>query len=416
MNIILLLVLFILVASCALDLFVNGLNLRHLTPDLPGEFEGWYDAEKYKKSQQYLKDNTGFGMAEHSVLTFASIIFILAGGFNWIDQAARFFHFGPVLTGLIFAGLFMLIAELMLIPFSAYKTFVIEENYNFNRTTVRTFILDILKSTLLTAVLGGIAFSGIIWFFSAAGTWAWLFCWAGMTLFQLFIVFIAPVVILPLFNRFTPLEDSELKTAIETYARTQSFKIKGIFVMDGSQRSTKSNAMFTGFGPYRRIVLFDTLIKKHSVDELVSVLAHEMGHYKKNHVLKSITLSILSTGLMFYLLSLLIEYQPLFDAFRMTHTSIYASLFLFAFLFVPVDMIISIFSNWVSRRHEFEADAYTVNTFQKPEAMISALKRLSVDNLSNLTPHPLKVFVSYSHPPVMKRIQAIRNAIGEETT
>ena len=411
MNIFLLLVLFILIAACVLNLIVNGLNLRHCKPELPSEFEGYYNTDKYKKSQQYLRDKTGFGMASHGVLTVAMIIFILTGGFNWIDQIARAFHFGQICTGLIFAGMLMLIAELMMIPFSAYETFVIEENYGFNRTTVRTFVLDIFKSMILFVFIGGLAFSICILLFEIGGTWAWVYCWAGLTVFQLLVSFIAPVVIMPLFNRFTPLEPCELRNAIETYARAQKFKIKGVFIMDSSKRSTKANALFTGFGKYRRIVLFDTLIKDYSTNELVSVLAHEMGHYKKKHIVKMITLAILSSGLMFYLLSLLIEYQPLFNAFKMSHTSIYASFVLFSFLYLPVETIISTFSNWVSRRHEFQADAYAVETFKKPESMISALKRLSVDNLSNLTPHPIKVFISYSHPPILKRIQSIRSLL-----
>ncbi len=408
MNVFLLIVLFILVAVCALDIFVNWLNIRYLSTVLPGEFEGCYDADKYKRSQQYLKDKTSFGIVHNVTVTLLSIIFILAGGFNWIDQAARSFHFGSVLTGLMFAGMLVLISHVVLIPFSAYETFVIEENYGFNRTTVRTFILDILKSLLLIAILGGLAYAGIIWLFEAAGSLAWLYCWVGMTLFQLFILFLAPVVILPLFNRFIPMEPGPLKEAIESYAKVQDFKMKGVFTMDGSKRSTKSNAMFTGFGKYRRIVLFDTLIQKLSVMELVSILAHEVGHYKKKHILKNMGLSILFTGLMFFLLSFLIDCRPLFEAFRMTESSVYAGLFLFGFLYVPVDIVISVFNNWISRRFEDEADSYAVTSAGNAEAMISALKRLSVDHLSNLTPHPFKVFVSYSHPPVLQRIQAIR--------
>ncbi len=339
--------------------------------------------------------------------------FILAGGFNLVDRWARNFHLGPISTGLVFAGALLLAFQIIHLPFSAYHTFVIEEKYGFNRTTVRTFILDILKSWLLVALIGGAAFSGILWFFGKAGNPAWLYCWMAITLFQIFLLFIAPVVIMPLFNKFIPLEEGELKKAIEDYAKSQEFKMKGVFKMDGSKRSTKSNAFFTGFGKFRRIVLFDTLIEKHAVDELVSVLGHEIGHYKKKHIPKSMLISIATTGLMFFILSLFINNPGLFAAFQMEKTSIYASLFFFAFLYVPISMIFSILTNVLSRKHEYEADAYVVSTYRRPEAMITALKKLSVDNLSNLTPHPLKVFLQYSHPPILERIQAIRRSEEE---
>ena len=225
-------------------------------------------------------------------------------------------------------------------------------------------------------------------------------------------MFIAPVVIMPIFNKFVPLENGELKGAIEDYAKKQGFKMKGVFSMDGSKRSTKSNAFFTGFGRFRRIVLFDTLISKHTTEELVSILAHEMGHYKKKHILKSIIISILSTGLMFYILSIFMNNPALFHAFQMEHISIYASLFFFGFLYAPIEMILSIFGNMLNRRHEYEADAWAVRTYRRPQSMIAALKKLSVDNLSNLTPHPLKVFLSYSHPPVLERIRSIQGFKG----
>jgi len=305
----------------------------------------------------------------------------------------------------------MLASQLLSVPFSVYSTFVIEEKYGFNRTTPKTFILDILKGWILTIILGGIIFSIILWFFDKAGSLAWVYCWLTVVIFQIVVTFFAPIIILPLFNKFHPLEDGELKTAIEEYAQAQKFKLKGIFKMDASKRSTKSNAFFTGFGRYRRIVLFDTLIENQSVEELLSILAHEMGHYKKKHILKSILLSIATTGIMFYILSLFLNNEGLFAAFKMENTSIYASLFFFGFLYTPISMIISIGSKMLSRKHEYEADAYAAQTYRKPESMISALKKLTVDNLSNLTPHPLKVFLTYSHPPVLERIQTLRKMV-----
>jgi len=407
----LLIILTILIGEYLLNLIVDTKNVRYLKTDLPEEFSGYYDREKYRKSQEYLKENTRFGLITDSIATPVTIAFILLGGFNLVDQFARSFHLGTIPTGLIFAGVLMLGSQIVAIPFSIYSTFVIEEKYGFNKTTPRTFVLDILKAWVLTAVIGGILFSAVLWFFKEAGPWAWAYCWIAVTLFQIFLLFVAPVVIMPIFNKFTPLEDGELRAAIEEYAKKQDFKLKGVFTMDGSRRSTKSNAFFTGFGRFRRIVLFDTLIEKQTADELVSVLAHEMGHYKKKHILKSIVISILTTGLMFYILSIFMNNRELFAAFRMQHISIYASLFFFGFLYAPIEIVLSIFGNILSRRHEYEADGYAVATYRKPQSMITALKKLSVDNLSNLTPHPLKVFLTYSHPPVLERIRAIRRLV-----
>ena len=409
-NFFLLLILIIIIGDYILDIVVETLNVRHLSTDLPEEFVGYYDAQKYKQSQEYLKETSRFGIIVESISTPLTIIFILVGGFNIVDTFARTLNQNMIITGLIFAATLMLLSQLLSIPFSIYNIFVIEEKYGFNRTTPKTFILDILKGWFLTLLLGGIMFSIVLWFFDKAGSLAWVYCWITVVIFQIIVTFFAPIIILPLFNKFHPLEEGELKTAIEEYAKSQHFKLKGIFKMDASKRSTKSNAFFTGFGKYRRIVLFDTLIEKHTVDELLSILAHEMGHYKKKHILKSILLSIATTGVMFYILSLFINNKSLFAAFQMENISIYASLFFFGFLYTPLSIIISIGGKILSRKHEFEADAYASKTYKSPEAMISALKKLTVDNLSNLTPHPLKVFISYSHPPVLERIRTLKKS------
>ena len=408
MNIYLVIILIILMGEYFFNLTVEILNLKHLKTTLPNEFNCLYDSDKYKKSQEYLKETTRFGLFTDTLMTFLTISFILAGGFNIIDRISRDFGFGEIITGLIFVAMIMLFMQIINLPLSAYSTFTIEEKYGFNKTTVKTFILDILKGWLLTAVLGGILFSVILWFFGKTGEFAWLYCWTAVTVFQIFVMFIAPVVIMPLFNKFTPIEECELKTTLENYAAKENFKMKGIFTMDGSKRSTKSNAFFTGFGKFRRIVLFDTLIEKHSTDELVSILAHEIGHYKKKHILTHLLTSITTNGIMFYILSFFLDNPGLFEAFKMDHISIYAGLLFFGFLYAPIEMITSIFSSIISRKNEYQADEYSVQTYNKPEAMILALKKLSVDNLSNLTPHPLKVFLSYSHPPVLERIKAIR--------
>ncbi|MBU4304975.1 MAG: M48 family metallopeptidase [Candidatus Omnitrophica bacterium] len=412
MNIYLAVILVIIVLKYVLYLIIDTLNVRFARTSLPQEFQGYYDADKYKKSQSYLRERTFFSLIEETVVTLITVVFILAGGFNVLDNFARDFGSGPIVTGLIFGGGLMFAVQLLNLPFSLYHTFVIEEKYGFNRTTVTTFILDLLKGMLLGAVIGGLAFSGILWFFAETGARAWLFCWMALTLFQFLLIFIAPVVIMPLFNKFVPLEDGDLKHTVEEYAYSQDFKIQGVFKMDGSRRSTKSNAFFTGFGSFRRIALFDTLIERHTTDGLVSVLAHEIGHYKKRHILKSMLFSVMTTGLMFYILSFFLYNKELFAAFKMEQVSLYAGLVFFGFLYAPINMVFSIIGNIFSRRHEYEADRFAVTTYGKPQAFILALKKLSVDNLSNLTPHPLKVFFDYSHPPVLERISAIRKIIG----
>jgi STE24 endopeptidase len=408
MNGYLIFILAVIIVSYILDFFIELLNLKNISSQLPSEFKGTYDDERYKKSQLYLRENTIVGLINKTFFTIIVLVFMLAGGFNYIDQFARGYGVGDIATGLIFTGILVFIFQLLEIPFDIYDTFVIEKKYGFNKTTIKTYILDLIKSIVLAIILGGIIYSCILWFFGKFETWAWLFCWAALIIFQLFLNFIAPVVIMPLFNKFIPLEAGELKNAVENYAHSQKFKMKGLFKMDGSKRSTKSNAYFTGFGKFRRIVLFDTLIEKHTVDELVSVLAHEMGHYKKKHIYKSMFIGIITTGFLFFFLSCFINNPGLFEAFQMQNTSIYASLVFFGFLYAPVMEIISLYGNCMSRRHEYEADAFAVNTGSNPEAMISALKKLSADNLSNLTPHPLMVFLKYTHPPVLKRIERIR--------
>ena len=251
-----------------------------------------------------------------------------------------------------------------------------------------------------------------MWFLDTGGRWAWLYSWIAVTAFELLLIFIAPVVIMPLFNKVTPLEEGELKAAITDYARSQDFKIRDICKMDASRRSAKSNAFFTGLGRYKRIVLFDTLVAKMKTDELVAVLAHEIGHYKHKDIFKGLAVSAASTGLMFFALSFFIYNKDFFAAFKMENISVYAGLFLFTFLYQPVHGLFSIGTNYISRRFETSADRFSVYTYKHPEAMVRALKRLSVDNLTNLTPHPLKVFLSYSHPPVLTRIEAIKERAG----
>jgi len=376
---------------------------------LPEEFKGYYDEEKYRKSQNYLKDKTVFDFINSSFVLVAQLIFIIAGGFNLVDNFARSFGYGEVVSGVIFITVLIVIFNVIKIPFSAYNIFVIEEKYGFNRMTFKTFISDLIKNNILLLVIGLPIFAVIVWFFMFYGQESWLYAAISVILFELLIMFVAPVLIMPLFNKYVPVEDGDLKTELENYAKRENFKMKGLFKMDGSKRSTKTNAFFTGFGRFRRIVLFDTLIAKHTVSELVSVLAHEMGHYKKGHIKKFMIMSFINTFIMFFILSFFIANPDLFEAFSVENISVYASFVFFGFLYTPISMFLSVIQNIMSRKYEYEADRYAVETYKKPEAMIEALKKLSVDNLSNLTPHKFKVFTEYSHPPVLERIKAIKS-------
>lgn len=408
MNGYLIFILAVILIGFALDVVISLLNMQSLKPELPEEFSDVFDDEQYAKSQDYTRATTRFGLLQNCIMTPLTILFILYGGFNWADQVARSLDHGPIVTGLIFTGLLTLISSIAGLPFSVYATFVIEERFGFNKTTVKTFILDIIKSVILGILIGGPILALILWFFETGGPLAWLYCWLIVLAFTLVMQFLAPVLIMPLFNKFEPLQEGELKESITRYANEQQFKMKGVYTMDGSKRSTKLNAFFTGFGKFRRIVFFDTLMEKLSASEIVAVLAHEMGHYKKKHIFKMMAASIIQMGVMFYILSLFLNNQGLFAAFKMEHLSIYASLIFFGFLYSPISMVLGIVSNIFSRRHEYEADAYAATTTSLPDNLISGLKKLSVSNLSNLTPHPVHVFLNYSHPPVLARINALR--------
>ncbi len=408
MNIYFIIILTVLIFEYLLNFIVNKLNIRNASPVLPSEFSDVFDQTKYKTAQNYLKENTNFSIFKDTVFLVLLLSFILLGGFNFVDSFARSFGQGQIIAGLVFAGSLVLLSTLLDIPFSAYKTFVIEEKYGFNKTNIKTFFLDIIKGLLLGAVIGGGVFSFIVWFFLKTGDTAWIYCWAGVVIVQFFLMFMGPVVILPLFNKFVSLEEGPLRKEIQEYAQSQDFALKDIYKVDASRRSSKSNAFFTGIGKNRRIALFDTLIEKHTVSELVSVIAHEIGHYKKKHIFKQMAISIFSLGLMFFILSFFMNNQGLFGAFRTEHLSVYASIIFFMILYTPLNMFFSVVNNIISRKNEFQADKYAVTTYNKPEIFITALKKLSAENLSNLTPHPVKVFLEYSHPPVLERINAIR--------
>ena len=408
MNIYLLIILSALIGEFLLRTLVRVLNLKALDPGLPNEFQGYYDEEKYARSQEYTRVNTRFAFFTTSFDLIVILVFILFGGFNFVDQIIRGFGLSTLPSGLAFFGILFFASDLISTPFSLYQNFVIEEDFGFNKMTLKTFILDKLKGYLLTLALGGVFLTAILFFFEKTGEYGWLYAWGIIGLFMILIQPLFTLVIAPMFNKFTPLEKGELRTAIENYAQKVGFPLSRIDVMDGSKRSAKSNAYFSGFGKQKRIALFDTLLEKHSNDEMVAILAHEVGHYKKHHIKVGILISILHTGLLFWLLSIFIDNPGLFEAFQMKEISVYGGLTFFMILYSPVELVLSVIMNAVSRRNEFQADPYSAKTTEKSEHLISGLKNLSVSNLGNLTPHSLSVLLDHSHPPVLERITALK--------
>ncbi|MCK5582443.1 MAG: M48 family metallopeptidase [Elusimicrobiales bacterium] len=402
------LIITLLFGEYAFSIFIEYLNIKNLSSLLPSEFEGFYNGLKYQKSQEYLKENTGFEFISSSFMLAFTITFILVGGFNYLDVFSRNFGCGEVITGIIFSLTLKFLMDIIDLPFDIYDTFIIEKKYGFNKIKPMIFFTDFLKDWLLTILIGAPILAAIFYIFISLDKNAWLYVWFFIVTTQLILAFLSPIIIMPLFNKFTPLEPGKLKDEIENYAKKHNFKMKGIFVMDGSKRSSKTNAFFTGFGRFRRIVLYNTLIAKHTTQELVSILAHEMGHYKKKHMITFMGISFVSLGLMLFILSLFINNPHLFEAFKMDNLSVYAGIIFFGFIYSPISFVLGIFSNYLSRKHEKEADRYAIETYPKPFAMINALKKLTVENLSNLRPHPLKVFIHYSHPPALERINFIR--------
>src|SRR5712691_4275003 len=410
MNVYAVIVLSTLLLDYTLNLLADFCNLRALRHELPAEFVDVHDAAAYRKSQEYTRVQTRFGILTSTCMLAVTLGFWCAGGFQALDVWVRSWHLGLIWTGLAYIGLLVLGKGLLALPFTLYDTFVIEARFGFNQTTLATFLADLLKGLGLAVALGGPLLAGVMAFLAYAGPYAWVYCWLALTVFTLGLQWLAPTWIMPLFNTFTPLESGTLKDAILGYARTVNFAVEDVFVIDGSRRSSKSNAFFTGLGKHKRIALFDTLIAGHTVPELVAVLAHESGHYKKQHVLRTTVLSIVHMGVMFFLLSVFLTHAGLFQAFYVHQPSVYAGLVFFGMLYTPLALVLSIGLHILSRRHEYEADRFAVNTIEEPVAMVQALKTLSVHNLSNLTPHPFYVFLHYSHPPMLQRLQAIQAA------
>ena len=389
--------------------FSKFLDLKNLSTELPEEFKGYYSQDEYARSQQYLSKNTRFSYIVSSVNLIIILLVIYLGLFNNIDLWVRGLGFSPIITGLLFFGFLFIIQDIISTPFSLYSTFIIEEKFGFNKTSPKTYIIDKIKGYFILTILGGIILSALLYFFETFGTFAWLYAWVVISGFLILIQPLFTLIIAPMFNKFTPLEDGELKQRITDYADKNNFPISRIDVMDGSRRSSKSNAYFSGLGKNKRIALFDTLIEKHSIEELLSIIAHEVGHFKHRHNIKGIVLGVIQSGLMFFILSIFLNNPKLFAAFNMQNLSVYASLLLFSLLYSPVDLIMSFISNNISRKHEFEADAFAKKSIGTEESLIEGLKKLTVTNLGNLSPHFFTVWLNYSHPPVLDRIHALQN-------
>ena len=383
------------------------LDIKNITPTIPSDFKKAYDQEKHILSQDYLKARTRFGLFSSTFSLILIMIVIHSDIFGLLDQFVRGQSDSYILQGLFFIGIIYFFQDIVSLPFSIYHTFVIEERFGFNKTTLNLFIIDKIKGYAIFIVLGSIVIIPILYFFHVYGDIGWLIAWSILTAFMIAVQPLFVHVIAPMFNKFTPLEEGELRSAIEKYTTKVNFPLARIDIMDGSKRSAHSNAYFTGFGKSRRIAIFDTLVEKHSTNEIVSVVAHEVGHYKLKHVLQGTILGIIETGIMLFAFNLIMNDISLFQVFGVSQLSVHAGIVFFSMLYAPVSMFTSIVTTAISRKNEYEADKYSYDTTNDREALVSMLIGLSANNLSHLTPHPLKVFLSYSHPPVIDRIKAV---------
>lgn len=393
----------IIVISFLFDKFLDYINAKKFNDPIPEKLVDVYDEDEYKRSQAYKKTNATFSTLTAIFSLLLTLLFFFLDGFRIIDDFARNFSNNSILVGLLFFGIILIGSDIFSLPFSYYKTFVIEDKFGFNKTTLKTFWLDKIKSWLMSIILGGGLLAIVIWFYEFTGKYFWLYTWAIITAFSIFMNMFYAKLIVPIFNKQKPLEEGELKSAINEYAKKVGFTIDNIFVIDGSKRSTKANAYFSGFGSQKRITLFDTLINDLNTDEIVAVLAHEVGHYKKKHIVFNIITTIILTGLTLYILSLFISSPLLSLALGVSSPSFHIGLIAFGILYSPISEITGLLMNYMSRKFEYQADNYAKETFtSKP--LITSLKKLSKNSLSNLTPHPAYVFVHYSHPTLLQRI------------
>lgn len=397
----------ILIFDYVIDLFLDYLNAKHYNDELPADLQDVYDADEYKKSQDYKLTNYKFGKLSGLFSIALTLSFICFEGFKYVDDYTRTITDNSILIALIFFGIIMIGSDIITTPFSYYQTFVIEEKFGFNKSTKKLFFLDKLKGWLMSAVLGGGILALIIWFFDFAGKDFWLYAWVLVTVFSLFMNMFYAKLIVPLFNKQTPLEEGDLRDKIATYAKTIGFELDNIFVIDGSKRSTKANAYFSGFGSQKRITLFDTLINDLNDDEIVAVLAHEVGHYKRKHIIYNLILSTLVTGFTLWLLSVFISNPMLSEALGVNIPSFHIGMIAFGMLYSPISQITGFFMNSLSRKFEYQADNYAKNTHNSDD-LISSLKKLSKNSLSNLTPHPSYVWFHYSHPSLLQRIKNLK--------
>lgn len=404
---ILYLILGISLISYLFDQALDYLNLKALRTEIPAEIQDFYETEKYQKSLAYQKEQSRFSFLSSAFSFILSFGMLLLGGFGWVDSLLRPFFENQIVLALVFFGIIMIVSDILSIPFQLYSTFVIEEKYGFNKTTIKTFIIDKLKGYALGAIIGGALVAVLIYLVNSIGPNFWI--WFGLitaTLILLINMFYTSL-LLPLFNKLTPLGDGELKTAIEQFSKKVNFPLDNIFVMDGSKRSAKANAFFSGIGKKKKIVLYDTLITNHTTEELVAVLAHEVGHFKKKHIIWSYLISIVQVFFMLFILSKMIFNENLSIAMGGSVQAIHLNLIAFGILFAPISGITGLLMSMLSRKNEFEADAYAKETFDG-NALALALKKLSVDTLSNLYPHPVYVFFHYSHPPLLQRLAALK--------
>lgn len=403
-------ILYIIVAIAAatylFDQLLDYINLKALRTDIPDEVALFYDRSRYVQSLEYHRELTRFSFVSSAFTFLLSMFMLLSGGFGWLDHLLREYADNEILLALLFFGVLMLASDLLTLPFQLYSTFVIEEKYGFNKTTHATFFADKLKGYGLAFVIGAPLLALLIYLIQSIGPLFWIWFAILASAFILFMNMFYTSLILPLFNKLSPLQEGELKSAIQDFARKVDFPLDNIFVIDGSKRSSKANAFFSGLGRKKKIVLYDTLIDKHSTEELVAVLAHEVGHFKKKHIVRGLILSVFQVFFTMYVLSLMVYNTDLSLALGGSQHSIHLNLIAFSILFAPISGITGLFMSMYSRRNEYEADRYARETFSG-SALAKALKKLSVDSLSNLYPHPLYVFFHYSHPPLLKRLEAI---------
>lgn len=393
----------IVIAEFLLDITLRVLNAKASKNPIPRQLAGIYDEEKYKKQQAYSTANRKFGLLSTIVSSATTLSLFAFGGFAWLDSVVRDLTDSEILQTLIFFASLYLVSTMMSIPFSIYSTFVIEQKYGFNRTTPKTFVLDTLKNIVLSMLISGVIISLVVWIYSTIPDYFWIAAWGVIALIMLFFQFFYSDIIVPIFNKQKPLEEGELRQAIKSFAQKVGFRLDNIYVMDGSKRSSKANAYFTGFGGKKRVVLYDTLMEQLSTDEIVGVLAHEIGHYKKGHIVKGIVTSLLMMLITLFLFNLVIGDQAIAEAAGCSQPSFHINMMVFVFLYTPISIITGMISNILSRKHEWQADEFA-RTNGMGAHVSAALKKMSEKSLSNLTPHPFVVFMEYSHPTLLERV------------